>query len=156
MQSVAVLNTVCRRWKASLLLIDAQVASFSFASQALISDSVAARDAPSSVVDYRSIGTTSYATTHTVRNDLTSSLLTLHWSKGDRRQVIAWHRFHNICFTTIYYSWTASLTANSIAVLYHSSEASSKYPPPCLLAEPRAARQTPSLCTSHAFRQADR
>ena len=44
MQSVVVLNAVCRRWKASLSLIEAQVASISYASEALISESMTARE----------------------------------------------------------------------------------------------------------------
>lgn len=153
MQSVAVLNAVCRRWKASLSLIEAQVASISYASQALSSESVTAREVCGNQSDGRSNPKPLCAASCTGRSDLTSSLLTPQWLNGERRrQVLNCLSIHNIRPQWLIHFEISS----SIAVLYNISQATCKHPTACLLANPRAARQTATLCTSHALRQANR
>lgn len=89
MHGVAVLTAVCRRWRASLSLIDAQVASITCASQALISESVIAPDRYGTQTNCASVGTTVCAANCTVKSEPISGLLKPHWSVVERRRQVS-------------------------------------------------------------------
>ena len=127
MHSVAVLNAVCRRWRTSWLLIDAQVASISCASQALIGQAVIAPDRCDTRPGCEAVGKTLCAASCTVR--LRPSLLTPHWSSVERRQQVS------TCQAACSSHHVAIVEGGtSTAVLDHSSEATGKYPTACILA----------------------
>lgn len=128
MQSVAVLHAVCRRWRASLTLVDqvaAQV-SVSYASQAFADESVVV---PSSVVDCTSVGTTLCATNYGVRNEVTSSLLRTQWSNGEgKRQVL----LQVLPISQRYIGIIGLMGTSPVAVLHFPPKGKGKYP--CILA----------------------
>ena len=91
MQSVAVLSAVCRRWRASLTLIDqvaAQV-SVSYASQTIVGECLIACNPRGNVGDCKSFGTTLPATNCAFRTELTTNLLKTHWSNGERKRQVS-------------------------------------------------------------------
>lgn len=87
MQSVAVLSAVCRRWRASLTLVEH--VSVSYASQAVVDESLVKRDSQGNAVDCTSFGTKLPATNYAFRNEQTFNLLKAHWSNGERKRQVS-------------------------------------------------------------------
>ena len=88
MQSLAVLQAVCRSWKTSLLLLDGQIGCISHASRALSSDSASIRDQCSSGGGRNAVESTTVVAYDAVPSGLASQGLTQQWPDSSKsRQV---------------------------------------------------------------------
>ncbi len=87
MQSLAVLQTVCRRWKSSLSLIDSQIACISLASHSSHDDSIVISHSPASLLVTPTISQATPAWGSAARFNSADQLLKRHGCGPDRRHV---------------------------------------------------------------------